>query len=260
MVAGVVLALVVIGLPMAVLVEGSLATGDGYGLAYYEALGDQDQRIPLLPVSGWEALWNSVSWATIAAGIATIVGTVAGVAATSRRKGLARVTDIVFLLPLGTSAVIVGFGMLIALDDPPFDFRTRWWIVPVAQAVIGIPFVMRSVSTSLRSIDPRLREAAATLGAGPSRVWREIDLPIASRAMVVGAAFAFAVSIGEFGATAFLARPQRPTVPTAIFRLLGRPGDLAFGQAMALSVILMVITASAVLVIERFRGVVAGEL
>ena len=78
--------------------------------------------------------------------------------------------------------------------------------------------------------------------------------------MVVGAAFAFAVSIGEFGATAFLARPQRPTVPTAIFRLLGRPGDLAFGQAMALSVILMVITASAVLVIERFRGVVAGEL
>ena len=259
-VVGVLLALVVIGLPMAVLVEGSLAAGDGYGLDYYRALGEQDQRIPLLPVSGWEALWNSLSWATIAAGIATVVGTVAGVAATSRRMGLARVTDIVFLLPLGTSAVIVGFGMLIALDDAPFDFRTRWWIVPVAQAVIGIPFVMRSVSTSLRSIDPRLREVAATLGASPSRVWREIDLPIASRAMVVGAAFAFAVSIGEFGATAFLARPQRPTVPTAIFRLLGRPGDLAFGQAMALSVILMVITASAVLVIERFRGVVAGEL
>ena len=257
---GVTIALVVIGLPMAVLVEGSLATGDGYGLGFYRALGDQDQRIPLLPVSGWEALWNSVSWALIAAGIATIVGTVAGVAATSRRRGLARVTDIVFLLPLGTSAVIVGFGMLIALDEPPLDFRTRWWIVPVAQAVIGIPFVMRSVSTSLRSIDPRLREAAATLGASPRRVWSEIDLPIASRAMVVGAAFAFAVSIGEFGATAFLARPQRPTVPTAIFRLLGRPGDLAFGQAMALSVILMVITASAVLVIERFRGVVAGEL
>ena len=259
-VVGVTLALVIIGLPLAVLIEGSLATGSGYGFDYYRALGEQDQRVPLLPVSGWRALWNSVSWAVMAAGIATIVGTVAGVAATSRRRGLGRVIDIVFLLPLGTSAVIVGFGMLIALDTDPFDFRTRWWIVPVAQAVIGIPFVMRSVSTALRSIDPRLREAAATLGAPPSRVWREIDLPIASRAMVVGAAFAFAVSIGEFGATAFLARPQRPTVPTAIFRLLGRPGDLAFGQAMALSVILMVITASAVLVIERSRGVVAGEL
>ena len=88
----------------------------------------------------------------------------------------------------------------------------------------------------------------------------EIDLPIVSRGVVVGAAFAFAISVGEFGATAFLARPQRPTVPTAIFRLLGRPGDLAFGQAMALSVILMAITASAVLVIERLRVSVAGEL
>lgn len=85
-------------------------------------------------------------------------------------------------------------------------------------------------------------------------------MPIASRATVVGAAFAFAIAVGEFGATAFLARPQRPTVPTAIFRLLGRPGDMAFGQAMALSVILMIITASAVLVIERLRVTVAGEL
>ncbi len=257
---GVTVALVVIGLPIAVLVEGSLATGDGYGFGFYRALGDQDQRIPLLPVSGWRAVWNSLSWAVLAAGIATVVGTVAGVAAASPRPGLARVTDVAFLLPLGTSAVIVGFGMLIALDEPPVDFRTRWWIVPVAQAVVGIPFVMRSVSTALRGIDPRLREAAATLGAPPARVWREVDLPIASRAIVVGAAFAFAVSVGEFGATAFLARPQRPTVPTAIFRLLGRPGELAFGQAMALSVILLVVTGLAVLVIERFRGVVAGEL
>jgi thiamine transport system permease protein len=148
----------------------------------------------------------------------------------------------------------------VALDDPPLDFRTSWWIVPVAQAVIGVPFVMRTVSTALRSIDPRLRQAAAVMGASPRRVRREVDLPIAGRAMVVGAAFAFAVSVGEFGATAFLARPQRPTVPTAIFRLLGRPGDLAFGQAMALSVILMLITGAAVLVIERLRTTVAGEL
>jgi thiamine transport system permease protein len=150
--------------------------------------------------------------------------------------------------------------MLVALDDPPLDFRTRWWIVPVAQAVIGVPFVMRTVATALRSIDPRLREAAATMGASPRAVWREIDAPIAARAVLVGAAFAFAISVGEFGATAFLARPQRPTVPTAIFRLLGRPGDLAFGQAMALSVILMLITGASVLIIERLRVTVAGEL
>jgi thiamine transport system permease protein len=253
------LALVLVGVPLAVLVERSMSTGDGYGFGYYRALGNQDARIPLLPVSGWEAVGNSLSWAVIATLIATVVGTVAGVVSSSRRR-LGRVTDIAFLLPLGTSAVLVGFGMLIALDDAPIDFRTRWWIVPVAQALIGVPFVMRSVSTALRSIDPSLREAAATMGASPRRVWREVDVPIASRAVVVGAAFAFAISVGEFGATTFLARPQRPTVPTAIFRLLGRPGDLAFGQAMALSVILMLITGTAVLVIEKMRVVVAGEL
>ncbi len=251
---------VLVGLPLSVLLEASLATGDGYGLGFYRALGEQDQRIPLLPVSGWRALANSLSWGLMATAIATVVGTVAGVLAASRRRLLGRATDIVFLLPLGTSAVLVGFGMLIALDEPPVDFRTRWWIVPVAQAVVGVPFVMRTVSTALRSIDPRLREAAATLGAPPAVVWREIDLPIASRAVVVGAAFAFAVAVGEFGATAFLARPQRPTVPTAIFRLLSRPGELAFGQAMALSVILVLVTGAAVLIIEKLRVAVAGEL
>lgn len=251
---------VVIVLPLGVLVERSLRTGDGYGFGHYRRLGSQDERIPLLPVSAWEAVTNSLTWALLAAVIATVVGTVAGVAAASRNRRIARATDVAFLLPLGTSAVLVGFGMLIALDDAPVDFRSRWWIVPVAQAVIGVPFVMRTVSTALRSIDPRLRDAASTLGASPARVWREIDLPIASRAMVVGAAFAFAIAVGEFGATAFLARPQRPTVPTAIFRLLGRPGDVAFGQAMALSVVLMLITAASVLVIERMRVVVAGEL
>lgn len=254
------LSAVVVGLPVALLIERSLATSTGYGLDYYRALGQQDERVPLLPVSGWTIVWNSLSWALLAAVIATVIGTVAAMITTGPHPRLARLVDVGFLLPLGTSAVLVGFGMLIALDTPPVDFRTRWWIVPVAQAVIGIPFVMRTVATALRSIDPRLREAAATMGASPGAVWREIDLPIVSRAVVVGAAFAFAISIGEFGATAFLARPQRPTVPTAIFRLLGRPGDLAFGQAMALSVILMLITASAVLVIERLRVSVAGEL
>ena len=253
------IALVIIGIPIATLVERSLATGDGHGFGFYRALSNSDSRFPLLPVSGWTAVWNSVSWALLATLIATIIGTLAAALTVSRHRRTARTVDVGFLLPLGTSAVLVGFGMLIALDQPPLDFRTRWWLVPVAQAVVGVPFVMRSTATAMRSIDPALREAAAILGAPPRTVWREVDLPIASRAVVVGAAFAFAVSLGEFGATAFLARPQRPTVPTAIFRLLGRPGDAAFGQAMALSVILMAVTASSVIVIERLRVTVAGE-
>jgi thiamine transport system permease protein len=84
-------------------------------------------------------------------------------------------------------------------------------------------------------------------------VWREIDLPLMSRAALVGASFAFVISLGEFGATSFIARPNTATIPTTIFRLLSRPGQASFGMAMALSVVLAVLTAAVVLGIEKTR-------
>ncbi|WP_419841708.1 ABC transporter permease [Candidatus Poriferisodalis sp.] len=171
-----------------------------------------------------------------------------------RRGGLRIVLDIGSTLPLGVSAVTVGLGMLLALDVPPLDFRTAWWIIPVAHALVGMPFVVRTLVPTLRSIDHRLREAASVLGATPLRARREVDVPIASRALAVGAAFAFAVSLGEFGATAFLPRrPDTLTAPLALYRLLGTPGAALRGQAMALAVVLMVVTAASVLVIEGMR-------
>jgi thiamine transport system permease protein len=149
---------------------------------------------------------------------------------------------------------MLGFGFVIAFDTSPLDFRAEPWIVPVVQSLVAIPFVVRIVAPALRSIDERQREAAALLGASPSRVRREIDLPIIRRALVVAAGFAFAISLGEFGATVFLARPDRPTLPVAIFRFLGRPGEQNAAEAYALAVVLMAVTACSLLVIGRFRG------
>ncbi|NYV78197.1 iron ABC transporter permease, partial [Streptomyces sp. UH6] len=163
------------------------------------------------------------------------------------------------MLPLGVSAVTVGFGFLIALDEPPLDLRATWILVPLAQALVGVPFVVRTMLPVLRAVDHRLREAAAVLGASPWRVWREVDLPMVRRALLIAAGFAFAVSLGEFGATVFIARPDNPTLPVAVAKLIGRPGDLNYGQAMALSVILMVVCAAALLVLERLRGDRTGE-
>jgi thiamine transport system permease protein len=148
---------------------------------------------------------------------------------------------------------MVGFGFVIAFDHHPIDFRADPWIVPVAQALVAVPFVVRIVVPTLRAIDERQREAAALLGAPPLRVRREVDLPIALRALTVAAGFAFAISLGEFGATVFLARPDRPTLPVAIFRFLSRPGELNTAEADALAVVLMVVTAVSVLVVERVR-------
>jgi thiamine transport system permease protein len=98
-----------------------------------------------------------------------------------------------------------------------------------------------------------LREAAAMLGASPWQVWRYVDLPIVLRAVLVGAVFAFTISMGEFGATSLIARPERPTIPVAIYRFLGRPGLSNYGQALAMSVILMFVCTVGFLLIERFR-------
>ncbi|GAA3217045.1 hypothetical protein GCM10020256_19780 [Streptomyces thermocoprophilus] len=201
------------------------------------------------------AIGNSLRYAVVATLIAVVIGGLAAAALTRRDAGrLVRGFDALLMLPLGVSAVTVGFGFLIALDEPPLDLRASWIIVPLAQALVGVPFVVRTMLPVLRAVDARLREAAAVLGASPWRVWREVDLPLVRRALLISAGFAFAVSLGEFGATVFLARPDNPTLPVAVARLLSRPGDLNYGQAMALSTILMVVCAAALLLLERLRG------
>jgi len=250
----------VLGLPVAVLVERSLAADGGWSLRNYAALAD---RVNLLPVSAVGALRNSLLFAIVATGLAVVVGGLASLVVVHGRQAVSRAFDLGMMLPLGASAVTLGFGMLIALDEPPLDLRSSRWLVPVAHALVGVPFVMRTVVPTLRSIDRRLREAAATLGASPARVRREVDLPIAARALAVGAGFSFAISLGEFGATSFLPRnPDRLTAPLALFRLLGTPGETLRGQAMALAVVLMVLTAASVLAIESWgrRGSVRGDL
>jgi thiamine transport system permease protein len=165
---------------------------------------------------------------------------------------VARSVDSALLLPLGTSAVTVGFGFLLALDEP-VDLRASPWLVPIAQAVVALPFVVRTLTPVLRSIDPTLREAAAVLGASPRRAWIAVDLPLVWRALLVAAGFAFAISLGEFGATVVIARADAPTVPITIARLLGRPGALNVSQGFALSVVLMVVTTTAVLLVDRWQ-------
>nr|WP_285560499.1 iron ABC transporter permease [Streptomyces hygroscopicus] len=242
-------------LPLAVLVRRSL---DAPGFGYYRALTRTDGGTFL--VAPVHAVWTSLQYAVAATVIAVVIGGLAAAALARRDAGrLVRGFDALLMLPLGVSAVTVGFGFLIALDEPPLDLRQSWLLVPLAQALVGAPFVVRTMLPVLRAVDLRLREAAAVLGASPWRVWREVDLPLVRRALVVAAGFAFAVSLGEFGATVFIARPDNPTLPVAVARLLSRPGDLNYGQAMALSTILMVVCAAALLVLERLRTDRTGE-
>ena len=248
--------LAVIGLllfvPLGILIKRSITTSTGLSLAFYRSL-NQSRGFTTLSVPPIEAMVNSLLFALVASLIALLVGGLASIVVGYGRGRWSRWFDSLLMLPLGTSAVTVGFGFLISLDKGILNLRTSWFLIPLAHALVAVPFVIRIMAPMIRSIDNRLREAAAVLGAGPSRVGREIDFPIVARAGLVGAGFAAAISLGEFGATAFIVRPNVLTLPVAIFRLIGRPGELNFGMAMAMSVILMTVTGVVMMVVERLR-------
>ncbi len=242
--------------PLLVLAFRSIRINGQFSLDNYRQLNQQGDALLVTPL---EAIANSVGFGVAAMLLAVVIGTLAAVVIVHGHGGSAGALDIALMLPLGTSAVTVGFGMLIALDKPPLDLRTSIAIIPIAHALVGIPFVIRILVPSLRAVDDRLRQSAQVLGTSKLQVWRRVDLPILSRSFMAAAGFAFAVSLGEFGATSFIVRPDRPTLPTAVVRLLARPGSTNFGQAMAMATILMAATIAAVVIIESFRVGDAGD-
>ncbi len=255
-------ALVIAGLlllltaPLLALAGRSLAPGDPT-LYYRELFVDRVSSVFYVPPGA--AIRNSIGFASVTVILALALGTVTAYAIARNRGRLGRAIDPIVLLPLGASAVTLGFGYLLALGRPPLDLRASPVLVPLAHTLVAFPFVVRAMLPALRGLKPALREAASILGASPWRVWREVELPIIGRAILVGAIFAFTVSMGEFGATLLIARPEYPTMPIAIFRLLGQPGLVNYGQALAMSTLLMVVCAIGFIVMEKFRAGTIGE-
>ena len=272
------LMLLLLGLPLFALVSRSFSGQDGPTLRFYQELFTNRQN-SIFFVPPAEAIFNSTAFALFTVVLAVSLGLISARLLTAQQKrpsnGLAvsgytpflsrarrfsgRLLDPLLMLPLATSAVTLGLGYIIALNKPPLNLRQSLLLVPIAHTLIAIPFVIRSVLPAIRRINPRLREAAMILGASPNRVWFHVDWPLIRRALLVGAVFAFTISMGEFGATLFIARPQTPTMPVAIYRFLGQPGALNYGQALAMSTLLMAVCAVGFILIERFRLGGEGE-
>ena len=161
---------VLLVVPMAALVVGSLRVHGHWGLTWWRALGSVDAGTTG-SVAPWASVGVSLRYASVTAVLAVVVGGLATCAiAYAGRRG--RLLDTLATLPLGTSAVTVGFGMVLAFSRPPLDLRASWWLVPIAHTLVAVPLVLRTALPVLRSVDPRLRAVAASLGAGPLRAWR----------------------------------------------------------------------------------------
>jgi thiamine transport system permease protein len=212
--------------------------------------------------SGWSdvlsqdtvnALIVSARFAITASIIATTLGTMIALAI-SYKSTSSQLLETITSLPLMISAVTVGLGILITFDHSPFEFRSTWWITPVAHSLIAIPLVVRTVLPVAQAIPQDLRDAAATLGSSSKDQWIRIDLPLLRRCLATASALSAAVSLGEFGATSFLTRQTYETLPVSIARLLSRPGDTQHAQAFALSTLFFVFSIGAVYVAETMRA------
>ena len=247
--------LLLVAAPILTLLLGSLRSDRGWSLANYRRLTTTgDGNALLVPVT--DALVTSLRTAVDATWMSLLLGGLIAVVVSRRsvttgERRLRSTLDGFFMLPLGVSAVTLGFGFLITLDRPPLSLRDSPLLVPVAQALVALPLVVRTLVPVLGGVDDRQRQAASSLGAGPLRTFATVDLPVVGRPLVAAGGFAFAVSLGEFGATSFLARDEHPTLPVVIYQLIGRPGSENFGMALAASVVLAATTALVVLVVDR---------
>jgi thiamine transport system permease protein len=227
--------------PLAALLIRSFTGEDGFTLSYYLALFSSSSE-SVFYVSPAGAVKNSIGFGLAAMSIALFLGLLASSFLTLKGTAKKSFWDAVIMLPLATSAVTLGFGYIITLNKPPLNLRDSLIIIPIAHALVAFPFVVRCLLPAMRQIPGNLREAAYLLGATPLITWISVDLPLIRRALLVAAVFGFSISLGEFGASSFLARPHTPTMPVAIFRFLSQPGAMNYGQAMAMSSILMAAT------------------
>jgi thiamine transport system permease protein len=225
----------------------------GFTTDYYKELFI-DRRDSIFYVPPIQATANSLGYAVATVVLSLLLGFPAAFALAKPTR-LERILDPLIMLPLGSSAVMLGLGFIISFGS----LLTSPLLVPFAHTLVALPFVIRTLQPAIASIPQRLRQAASSLGASPLEVWKNIDLPILRRATLTAAIFAFTISLGEFGATLLISRPEYPTIPVAIERFLSQPGGLNYGQAMAMATILMVLTLTSILLIEKFRIPGSGE-
>lgn len=266
--ANIIFVLILVGAPLLALTWRSFTSLNGLLTNEHYINLTQINQNSLLFISPLSTIWNSLRFALLATFLALILGTLAAYWLDQKSKRPSRFSylqNAFMMIPLTASAVTLGFGFTVVLASSatPEWFRSLRGsiiMIPILHTLVAFPFVLRCVFPVLKAITPSLREAAATLGAPPQQRWFRLELPLLSHGLFIGAIFAFVLSLGEFGASLFVIRPQQPTLPIAIFRLLSQPQPDNFGMALALSVILLGISALAFTTLNHLRKLAPGEI
>lgn len=238
--------LALISIPMLVLLAKAFTFDGALSLQNFANLmgrGDRD----LLNISVWQATLNTLRNVAISASIAVGLGALVSYLLsrthrTRRARMSNRTIDLLFLIPVGISSVVLGFGYLVTFGDGPLPIRASWLVVPIVQALMALPLVIRLIYPALISIGVEHREAASMAGANARQTWWHIESGIIRNVILTAVGFAIVAGIGEFGAASLLAFGDQATLPTVLFSLISRPGQINYGMAMAVCAILIVMT------------------
>jgi thiamine transport system permease protein len=235
-----------IGWPIAQVIAKSFSFDGVLSMQNFENLSTRGER-DLLNITVLDAAVNSLRNAAIATVISIVLGTLVAYllsrpAVTKIAKLSNRTLDALFLLPMGVSSVVLGFGYLVTFGGGPLPLRSSWLVVPLVQALMALPLVIRLVYPALLSIGSEHREAAETEGASAGQIWWQIEAPMIRGVLATATGYAAVVSIGEFGAASLLAYGNQATLPTILYSLISRPGAVNYGMAMAVCAILIALT------------------
>ena len=236
-----------IGLPLATVVLSSLARTwtltplpTAYTLRWFDTIGAADLG----------ALLTSLGIATGVGLFAATFGTYAAYVVQRKRIPMPQLFDAALMYTIAFPSVVIGLAVLLAFHRPPFELTASFAGVLLAQILIVLPFVFRTVSAVLHGIDPRLEEAAVGLGASEVEAFFRVVLPLVLPGMLSGFVLAFCLSMGELGATLMVYPPGFSTVTLSIYALALRG---FYYQAAALSVVMLAVSFGALLLLSQPR-------
>lgn len=252
----------VLVVPILLLVARAFDGPNGLGFENFVNLATQGER-ELLNITVWQAAGNSLRNLIVALLISLPLGMLVSYLTSRRRSqsqrefgrspqtlqtparrlpSLNRVLDSAFMLPMGVSSVVLGLGFLVTFGQEPLAIRSSWVVLPLVQALIALPLIVRVLQPSLQSIEREQLEAAATSGATAWQIWWRLEVPLIAPALKTAVVFAVLVSVGEFGAASLLVAADQATLSTVLAQLISRPGGANYGMAMAMSALLVLLT------------------
>ncbi len=212
----------------------------GFSLRWYEEFfGSEVWRT---------ALKNSMIISPLATVVAVVLGTLASIGLVRANfPGKALLVSIL-IAPMVVPVVIVGVAVYLFFS--PLGLTGSYTGLVLAHAVLGVPFVVITVTATLQGFDYNLVRAAASLGANPVTTFFKVTLPLVAPGVVSGALFAFATSFDEVVVTLFLASPEQSTLPRQMFSGIR---DNSSPTIAAVATVLIVLATLMLLVLERMR-------